>query len=422
MTDGYGIVGDIHIDTHAPDAPPAPQLDASSDTGTVGDNITSNVLATITGSGAGAEVRIELYVGDHLVRTGWTDDSGHWSFTDVLLGTNGVYTLKAVQYDYAGNVSAPSQPLTITVAGSTAAVTTLAAGEDTGMSATDNITSHTRPVLTGTVAAGTEVTVWDGGTKLGTTTANSDGAWHFTPLWDLAHGEHTIELELKDTGGTVTTRDHSVPFTFSIDLFEPGTPGTPVLAASSDTGKSSSDGITNDTTPTLTGTAYDSGGQIEIYEGTTLLGKADVGADRTWTFTLASDKAFADGVHTVTVHQVDAAGNASEASAGLAITVDTTAPTVIGGVSGSGLFNMTFSEAIAFAQNGKFNVLDSAGAEVARYTSNAQTNWNIVANTLNLTLDLHSGDHFAADNNSIQDEAGNVAIIGSDPFIVAVST
>jgi len=422
LTDGYGIVGDIYIDTHAPDAPPAPQLDASSDTGTVGDNITSNVLATITGSGAGAGVEIELYVGDHLSRTGWTDDSGHWSFTDVLLGTNGVYTLKAVQYDYAGNKSAPSQPLTITVAGSTAAVTTLAAGEDTGTSATDNITSHARPVLTGTVAASTDVTVWDGGTILGTTTADSDGVWHFTPLWNLAHGEHTIELELKDASGHVTARELSVPFTFSIDLFEPDTPYQPMLAAASDTGRYDYDGITKDTTPTLKGMAKESGGQIEVYEGTTLLGKADVGADRTWTFTLADDKAFADGVHTVTVRQVDAAGNASAYSSGLAITVDTTAPTVTAGSTALNLFSLTFNEAIVFAQNGKFNVLDSTGAEVARYTSDVQTNWHITANRLDLTLAMHSGDHFAADNNAIQDLAGNVAIIGSEPFYVSVPT
>ena len=427
LTNDYGYGGTIQIDTHAPDAPSAPQLDASSDTGTVGDNITSNVLTTITGSGAEAGTTIELYVGDHLARSGRTDDDGHWTFTDVLLGTNGVYTLKAVQYDYAGNMSAPSQPLTITVAGSTAAVTTLAAGEDTGMSTTDNITSHAQPVLTGTVAAGTEVTVWDGSTSLGSTTAGSDGVWHFTPLWSLAHGEHTIELELKDASGIVTARERSVPFTFSIDLFEPGTPGKPVLAASSDTGASPTDGITKDTTPTLTGTATERGGQIEVYDGTTLLGKADVDADRAWTFTLADDKALTDGVHTLTVRQVDAAGNASAYSAGLAITIDATAPTITQGQSatkvGENWYNLTFSEQIRFIDNGTINVLDSGGAHRSVHAWNAKINWDLTGNTLGLDLKALSGSyHLAVEGNAIQDVAGNVAIIGSNQFDVGLLT
>ena len=418
---GYG--GGIQIDGHAPDAPSAPKLDASSDTGTLGDNITSNALATITGSGAESGAWIELYVGDRLARSGYADDSGHWSFTDVLLGTNGVYTLKAVQYDDAYNESAPSQPLTITVAGSTAAVAALAAGEDTGLSAVDNLTSHARPVLTGTVAAGTEVTVWDGSTILGTTTAGSDGVWQFTPLWNLAHGQHTIELALKDASGHETARDKSVPFTFAIDLFEPGTPGKPVLAEASDTGTSHTDGITNDTTPTLTGTAYESGGQIEVYEGTTLLGKADVGADRSWTFTLGTDKAFTDGVHTVTVRQVDAAGNASADSAGLAITVDTTAPTFTLGQSstklGENWYNLTFSEEIKFVESGSIDVRDSGNSSLSVYAGSAKTNWETTSNTLALNLKALIGTyHVDVHDNAIQDLAGNVAIIGVPDFTV----
>ncbi|KGF80653.1 hypothetical protein IA69_16575 [Massilia sp. JS1662] len=420
---GYG--GAIQIDGHAPGAPSAPKLDASSDTGTLGDNITSNTLATITGSGAEPDAWIELYVGDRLARSGYADDSGHWSFTDVLLGTNGVYTLKAVQYDDAYNESAPSQPLTITVAGSTAAVAALAAGEDTGLSATDNLTSHARPVLTGTVAAGTEVTVWDGSTILGTTTAGSDGVWQFTPLWNLAHGQHTIELALKDASGNVTARDKSVPFTFAIDLFEPGTPGKPVLAEASDTGTSHTDGITNDTTPTLTGWAYESGGQVEVYEGTTLLGKADVGADRTWTFTLGTDKAFTDGKHFVKVVQVDAAGNPSAPSAELELTIDTTAPTLTlkqpTTKTGQNWYNLTFSEEVVFAKNGKIDVLDSSNVSKSRYTEDVHTTWELAGNTLELNVNSLVGSyHLATDGNAIQDMAGNVAIIGSETFTVGL--
>jgi hypothetical protein len=124
--DGYG--GTIRIDTHAPDAPPAPHLAAASDTGIAGDNVTSVVAPTLTGSGAEPWARIDLYVGDRLAASGWADDGGNWSIGDVLLGTNGTYTVKAVQVDDANNASAPSRPLRLTVAGSTAAAAALAAG------------------------------------------------------------------------------------------------------------------------------------------------------------------------------------------------------------------------------------------------------------------------------------------------------
>ena len=157
---------------------------------------------------------------------------------------------------------------------------TFVPGYDNGLSTSDAITSYAMPELTGTVAAGTQVTVWDGSTILGSATAGSDGVWNFSPLWNLANGQHTITLELQDTGGNVTPRDLSVPFTFTVDSIEPDAPGQPVLAAASDTGASSSDGITNDTTPTLTGTAAESGGRILVYEGASLVGGADIGNNR----------------------------------------------------------------------------------------------------------------------------------------------
>ena len=424
-SDGYG--GTIRIDTHAPDAPSAPQLAAASDTGTAGDNVTSVVAPTITGSGAEPWAQIELYVGDRLAASGWADGDGHWNIDNVLLGTNGTYTVKAVQYDAANNASAPSQPLTITVAGSTAAATAFAAGEDTGLSATDNITSNAAPLLSGTVAAGTTVTVWDGSTILGTDTAGSDGVWHFRPLWNLANGEHTVTLELLDTSGNATPRDLSVPFTFTVDFLEPDAPNQPVLAAASDTGVSSADRITSDTTPTITGTAQESGGRIEVYEGDTLLGQADVGSNRTWTFTLGADKALRDGDHTLTVAHVDAAGNRSVSSAALTITIDTTAPTVAttqsATKSGSNWHSLVFSEQVVFAQYGAIDVLDVGNVTRSHHAWDVLTNWDIatdargVANTLELNLGTLNGVyHLTVDSNAIQDVAGNVAIIGSTDF------
>ena len=424
-SDGYG--GTIRIDTHAPDALPAPTLAAASDTGTAGDNVTSVVAPTFTGSGADGWAQIELYVGDRLVGSGWADGNGHWSIDDVLLGTNGTYTVKAVQYDAAHNASAPSQPLTITVAGSTAAGATFAPGSDNGLSSSDTITSFAAPGLTGTVAAGTEVTVWDGGTILGSTTAGDNGVWQFSPLWDLANGQHTITLELQDTGGNVTPRDLSVPFTFTVDAIEPDAPGQPVLAAASDTGVSSSDGITNDTMPTLTGLAAESGGRILVYDGASLVGGADVGNNRSWTVTLGGGGPLTDGVHTFTVVQEDAAGNHGAASAPLSVTIDTTAPTVAltqsTSKAGANWHSLTFSEKIVFAQNGTVDVLDSGNHGRSHHAWDVLTNWDIAhGNTLELNLGtLHGVYHLTVNGSAIEDVAGNVAIIGNSTFDVGLT-
>src|SRR5262249_51854496 len=53
----------------------------------------------------------------------------------------------------------------------------------------------------------------------------------------------------------------------------PATPSAPALTTASDTGRSSTDGITCDNTPTCTGTAA-AGSTVTLYDGTTAVGTA----------------------------------------------------------------------------------------------------------------------------------------------------
>jgi hypothetical protein len=432
LSDADGDGHTIQIDAHAPDAPSAPHLAAASDTGTAGDNVTSIMAPTITGSGVEAWATVDLYLGDHLAGTGQADGSGNWTINTVVLGTDGTYALTAVQHDEANNASAPSQALTVTVAGAAVAMTRLDADVDNGLSATDNITNLTKPAFTGTVGAGTTVSVWDGSTVLGSTVAGGDGVWHFTPGADLASGQHTITLELVDANNNVTPRALSAPYTFTIDAVAPDAPGTPVLAASSDTGVSASDGITMDTTPTLTGTGLEAGGKMEVYEGDTLLGSADVGTDGAWSFTLGADKAFADGVHTLTARQVDTAGNRGAASAPLSITIDTTAPTVALSQSytksSANWHSLEFSEHVVFVKDSAVDVLDGNNVGRSHHVWDLPDNWDIttnaqgVQNTLELNLGTLNGSfHLAVEASAIQDVAGNAAIIGTSTFSVGLA-
>jgi hypothetical protein len=95
------------------------------------------------------------------------------------------------------------------------------------------------------------------------------------------------------------------------------------LDAASDSGASNTDNLTNDTTPTFTGTA-DTGNTVEIYVDGTEKGSGTVtgGSYAITTSTLTS------GTHSVTAKATDAAGTASAHSSALSIKIDTAAPTV----------------------------------------------------------------------------------------------
>ena len=82
------------------------------------------------------------------------------------------------------------------------------------------------------------------------------------------------------------------------------------------------DGITNDNTLTLTGSA-EANATVKVYDGVTLLGCATADGSGNWSFTTA---ALANGAHSLTATATDVAGNTSAASSALNVTIDTSAP------------------------------------------------------------------------------------------------
>lgn len=97
------------------------------------------------------------------------------------------------------------------------------------------------------------------------------------------------------------------------------------LTAGTDTGSSATDNITSDTTPTFTVSCVN-GSTVELFDGVTALSPTAVCVASTVTITIPSESAFADGTHTITARQTDAATNVSDPSSVLTITIDTTPP------------------------------------------------------------------------------------------------
>ena len=91
------------------------------------------------------------------------------------------------------------------------------------------------------------MTIKEGTTILGTTTAGSTGAWSFAPT-SLADGVHTLTATETDPAGNTG----STTLTFTLDTTAP----TVSMALVSDTGSSSTDKVTSNPAVKGTGPAY----------------------------------------------------------------------------------------------------------------------------------------------------------------------
>jgi hypothetical protein len=101
------------VDTVPPPAPTGLRLDAASDSGVLGDNITTATNLRIDGLSS-AGLPIHLLEGAVLRGGTVADSTGHWSVTTTALAA-GVHTFTAVALDSAANQSAPSTSMTATI-------------------------------------------------------------------------------------------------------------------------------------------------------------------------------------------------------------------------------------------------------------------------------------------------------------------
>ncbi|WP_448208343.1 Ig-like domain-containing protein [Azospirillum sp. sgz302134] len=242
--------------------------------------------------------------------------AGSWTITAASL-SDGVHSLTAKVSDAAGNTSAASTALTVSIDTGALAPTglALAAASNSGSTA-DTLTNVTAPAITGTVAEAGTVVLYEGATALGTATMAGPGAWTIAAA-SLADGVHSLTARATDVAGN--TSPGSAALTVTIDTSVPA-PGALSLEAGSNSG-STADTLTNVAAPTITGSMAEAG-TVVLYDGTTAVGTATVAAPGAWTVTAAS---LADGVHSLTAKSFDAAGNTSSPSAALTVTVDTAA-------------------------------------------------------------------------------------------------
>src|SRR4029078_3127706 len=131
----------------------------------------------------------------------------------------------------------------------------------------DGITNDNTLTLTGTAEANATVKVYDGATLLGSAVGNGAGAWSYT-TGTLANGAHSLTATATDAAGN--TGVASTALNVTIDTTAPV---APVISSFSTDSGTAGDGITNDNTLTLTGTA-EANATVKVYDGATLLGSA----------------------------------------------------------------------------------------------------------------------------------------------------
>lgn len=144
--------------------------------------------------------------------------------------------------------------------------------------------------LTGTAESGAKVTILDGGSVVGMTTADAAGKWSFQ-LRNLAEGSHAVSASATDLAGN--TGPSSKTLSFIVDTRAP-------LPAVTDVVYNKVTKLT-----TYTGTS-EAGSQVTVYDGKSVLGTAIADASGQFSFTSRGSDT---KVHTLTAVATDKAGN-----------------------------------------------------------------------------------------------------------------
>jgi hypothetical protein len=405
--------------------PSIPVLAAGGDTGRSDtDGITDIGTPTLSGTAAPGAT-ITLYDSDGVtafVPTGLADDKGFWSIAVVGVLDDGFHEITAVATLPGQTPSAHSPPLAVVVDTAPPDPPTapdLPAAQDTGMSATDGITSKQVLQLTGHTEPNAIVTLYNSvaepppsmvvhySTSLGFTVAGADGSYTLTST-ALPDGSYNLVVTATDVAGNVSMPSGATAIT--VDSTAPAAPAAPTLSPGTDTGASRSDGLTEDDSPVVVGTT-EANATVELFDGAKMVGKAT--ADGTGAYAITSDK-LDEGAHALTVKAVDAAGNVSAASAPLNMAIDTTAPDAtvtptnndLG--AGSVPFAVHFSEAVSGVTVEDFALL-ATGTVIGSVQSvtGSGADYVVTASGLSgqgtVTLSLVPG--------AITDLAGNAAVL-----------
>ncbi|HAT7662043.1 TPA: Ig-like domain-containing protein [Enterobacter hormaechei subsp. steigerwaltii] len=344
-----------------------------------------------------------------------------WRYTDGRTLTDGTYQYQVRVIDNAGNVGATdSQDVVIDLTKPAAATITVdSVSQDTGLSDSDFITSDNQISLKGTLGAalgsGDHAQISLDGGATWTDVSVSGLSWTYVDGRTLADGDYNYQLRVIDDAGNISATTSQV---VTIDTVAPDASKTIAIdSISDDTGLSSSDFITNDTSLTLHGSlgatlADGEYAQISIDGGVTWQDVIVTG--NSWYY--VDGRTLGNQTYDYYVRVVDAAGNVG-ASAHQQVTVDTVAPdaaitvTVDNITVDTGFDNNDFlTSSTSYTLNGTLGAELGAG-EYVQVSMDGGTTW--VYATVSGTRWSYNDTRTLADGDyryqvRVVDQAGNV--------------
>ena len=270
-----------------------------------------------------------------------------WRYNDSRTLTDGNYLYQVRVIDAAGNVGATdSQNVVIDTIAPDPAVKTIAISAittDTGLITNDFVTSDTTLAVSGTLGAAlsagefAQISI-DGGTTWQNLSV-SGLTWTYLDGRTLTDGNYNYQVRVIDTAGNIGATASQI---VTVDTTAPLASKTIAIAGiSDDTGLSSSDFVTRDTTLTVRGTlgaalAADERAQISLDGGVTWTTLTVIGTS--WSY--ADGRTLTDGTWNYTVRVVDLAGNVGQ-TATQNVVVDTTSPEAAKSITITGISDDT---------------------------------------------------------------------------------
>lgn len=212
------------VDKTAPSAPSALDLTAGGDSGASGtDNLTSIAAPAFSGAAATAGDLVKLYADGVEVGSSLVAADGKWYVAPTNALADGARSMTVQFTDKAGNVSAASSALGVTIdttAPGAPTVLDLLGSSDSGSSLTDNITSETRPTFAGSAGtAGNTVKLYADGVEVASSLVASDGTWQMTPPSALTDGTRNMTVKYVDLAGNLSAASSALGVT--IDTIAP---------------------------------------------------------------------------------------------------------------------------------------------------------------------------------------------------------
>ncbi|WGM25548.1 Ig-like domain-containing protein [Acinetobacter pittii] len=407
----------VTVDTLAPATPAVPSgyLDnVGADQGIKGSgSSTDDTTPGVVISAPGAGETPALYVDGVKVPASYDPVTGTLTPTTPL--ADGSHQLTYTLTDAAGNESAPSPALTVTV--DTLAPATPAVpsgyldnvGADQGIKGSGSSTDDTTPgVVISAPGSGETPALYVDGVKVPASYDPVTGT--LTPTTPLADGSHQLTYTLTDAAGNESAQ--SPALTVTVDTLAPATPAVPsgyLDNVGADQGIKGSGSSTDDTTPGVVISAPGAGETPALYvDGVKVPASYDP-----VTGTLTPTTPLADGSHQLTYTLTDAAGNESAQSPALTVTVDTLAPATpavpsgyldnVGadqGIKGSGSSTDDTTPGVVISAPG-------AGETPALYVDGVKVpaSYDPVTGTLTPTTPLADGSHQLT--YTLTDAAGN---------------